>query len=78
MHGIQRETRRQDSDTAHTDICKVIVQYADGRTLTFISEAGRPQFSEDDMLQLANTLDAASSTAEWAEVGRPPGPQSED
>jgi hypothetical protein len=77
MHGIQRETRSQQGNTAHTDVCNVVVRYADGRILTFIPEAGRPNFSEDDMLQLAITLDAASSVAEWAEVGRPPGPQSE-
>lgn len=78
MHGIHREKRDTSSGTAHTDICNVVVRYADGRVLTFIPEAGRSTFSEDDMLQLAVTLDNASSVAEWSEVGRPPGPQSED
>jgi hypothetical protein len=78
MHGIQRETRQQDESTTSTDIHRVTVHYADGRTLYFIPEAGRDSFSEDDMLQLAHILDGASSVAEWSEVGRAPGAQSED
>jgi hypothetical protein len=50
-----------------------VVRYADGRTLNFIPESGRENFSEDDMLELKKILTRASSTAEWAEVGESSG-----
>jgi hypothetical protein len=47
----------------------VVVRYSDGRTLTFVPEAGRENFSEDDMRELVKVLERAYSAAEWAEAG---------
>ncbi len=67
MHGIIRERNyRGGSGTSHVDINHVMVCYSDGRTLTFVPEAGRENFSEDDMLELAKVFTRASSAAEWA------------
>ena len=69
MHGIIRQKNlRGESGTSYVDINRVLFRYADGRTLTFVPEAGRENFSEDDMLQLVQVLESASSTAEWSEV----------
>lgn len=70
MHGIMREKRNTSESTAHTDIDRIVFRYADGHTVTFLPEANRESFSEDDMLQLAIILDNASSAMEWSEVGR--------
>ena len=70
MHGIFRKRDlNESSQSSYEDINRVVVRYADGRTLNFIPEAGRENFSEDDMLELKKILTRASSTAEWAEVG---------
>lgn len=69
MHGIFRERDASDSSTSHIDINRVVVRYADGRTLNFLPEAGRRNFSEDDMLELKKVLTRASSTLEWADLG---------
>ena len=70
MHGIIRQKNRQEeSGTSHVDINRVVVRYADGRTMTFIPEAGRENFSEDDMHEFVKVLKRASSAAEWAELG---------
>jgi hypothetical protein len=70
MHGIYRKRNlNENSQSSYEDINRVVVRYADGRTLNFIPEAGRENFSEDDMLELKKILSRASSTAEWAEVG---------
>ncbi len=70
MHGIYRKRDLSaESNTSHVDINRVVVRYSDGRTLTFLPEAGRDNFSEDDMLELKKVLTRASSTAEWAEMG---------
>jgi len=74
MHGIYRKRDlNESSQSSHEDINRVVVRYADGRTLNFIPEAGRENFSEDDMLELKKILTRASSTAEWAEVGESSG-----
>ena len=74
MHGIYRKRDlNENSQTSYEDINRVVVRYADGRTLNFIPEAGRENFSEDDMLELKKILTRASSTAEWAEVGESSG-----
>ena len=74
MHGIYRKRDLNDSSqSSHEDINRVVVRYADGRTLNFIPEAGRENFSEDDMLELKKILTRASSTAEWAELGESSG-----
>jgi hypothetical protein len=71
MHGIIRvKNFEQDSgEASQVYVDRVVVRYSDGRTLTFVPEAGRKTFSEDDMLELAKVLARASSTAEWAEAG---------
>jgi hypothetical protein len=74
MHGIYRKRDlNESSQSSYEDINRVVVRYADGRTLNFIPEAGRENFSEDDMLELKKILTRASSTAEWAEVGESSG-----
>ncbi len=47
---------------------KVMVRYSDGRLLTFVPDARREAFSEDDMLELKKVLSKASSAAEWADI----------
>jgi hypothetical protein len=75
MHGIIRDKNfEQNSDqTNEANIARVVVRYSDGRTLNFIPEAGRENFSEDDMNELVKVLQRASSTAEWSEAGSTPG-----
>jgi hypothetical protein len=74
MHGIYRKRDlNESSQSSHEDINRVVVRYADGRTLNFIPEAGRENFSGDDMLELKKILTRASSTAEWAELGESSG-----
>lgn len=75
MHGIIRDKNfEQNSDqTNEANIARVVVRYSDGRTLTFLPEAGRENFSEDDMNELVKVLQRASSTAEWSEAGSTPG-----
>ena len=71
MHGIVRvkDFEQNSSQTDKHDIARVVVRYSDGRTLTFIAEAGRENFSEDDMMEFVKVLERSSSTAEWAEAG---------
>ena len=71
MHGIVRERSFEEnsSQTSFIDIRQVVVRYSDGRVLNFVPEAGRENFSEDDMLELVKVLTRASSVAEWAEAG---------
>lgn len=71
MHGIirVRDFDQNSSETSHVHIKHMVVRYSDGRTLTFVPEAGRENFSEDDMSEFVKVLTRASSTAEWAEVG---------
>ena len=49
-------------------ITRVVVRYSDGRVMSFVPDAGREAFSEDDMLELKKILARISSTAEWAEI----------
>jgi hypothetical protein len=71
MHGIvrQRSFEQGSSETSHVDINRVVVRYSNGRVVTFVPEAGREDFSEDDMAQLVKVFTRASSTAEWSEAG---------
>jgi len=74
MHGIYRKKALNESSrSSYEDINRVVIRYADGRTLNFIPEAGRENFSEDDMLELKKILTRASSAAEWAELGESSG-----
>ena len=68
MHGIQRSSEMKDPAGAQGGITKVMVRYSDGRLLTFVPDARREAFSEDDMLELKKVLTRASSAAEWAEM----------
>lgn len=71
MHGIVREQKfeQNSSQTSFIDIRQVAIRYSDGRVLYFVPEAGRENFSEDDMLELVKVLTRAFSAAEWAEAG---------
>ncbi len=70
MQGIIRQKNyREGSEISHIDLNRIVVRYTDGRTMTFVPEAGRENFSEDDMREFVKVLNRASSTAEWAEVG---------
>jgi len=70
MHGITRtRTAGEEIEPSYTNVSRVVVRYADGRTVSFVPEAGREDFSEDDMLELAKVFARASSTAEWSEAG---------
>jgi hypothetical protein len=53
---------------AGVGVTRIIVHYTDGRMMTFVPDAGREAFSEDDVLELKNILDRAASTAEWADL----------
>lgn len=76
MHGIirQQNFEQNSGETSYIDIDRVIVRYTDGRTLNFVPEAGRANYSEDDMHELVKVLQRASSIAEWAEAGEISGP----
>ena len=68
MHGIQRSSEMKNPAGAQGGITKVMVRYSDGRVLTFVPDARREAFSEDDMLELKKVLGKASSAAEWADI----------
>ena len=72
MHGIIRQRDIQDGNSSVFRLTQVVVRYGDGRTLTFVPEAGRENFSEDDLHALVEVLQTASSVAEWAEVSENP------
>lgn len=67
LHGIQRErTMKEPGKTG--GIQRVVIRYTDGRTVNVMPDAKRKTFSEDDAKELRKVFDAASSTAEWAEL----------
>lgn len=70
MHGIVRvqNFEKNSSKTSYIDLNRVVVRYKDGREVAFVPEAGRSNFSEDDMLELNKVLTRSSSTAEWADA----------
>ena len=68
MHGIERTRKMQGSVERQGGIRRIVVRYSDGRVLNFDADAGRENFSEDDILEFKKILDRASSTAEWAEM----------
>lgn len=72
MHGIIRQREIKDGNSSVYRLNEVVVRYGDGRTLTFVPEAGRKNFSEDDLHELVKVLQRASSVAEWAEVSANP------
>jgi len=68
VHGIERSREMKDPSGAQGGIVKIMVRYADGRVLTFVPDARREAFSEDDILELKKIIGRASSAAEWAEI----------
>ena len=72
MHGIIRQRDIQSNNSSILRLTEVKVRYGDGRDLTFVPEAGRDNFSEDDLHELVKVLQRASSVAEWAEVSANP------
>ncbi len=68
VHGIQRTREMQDPEGLQGGITKIMVRYSDGRILTFVPDARREAFSEDDLLEFKKVLSTASSTAEWADI----------
>jgi hypothetical protein len=69
MHGIVRKrTAGGEDEPSYMNVWRVVVRYVDGRTVTFVPEAGREDFSEDDMHELAKIFARASSVAEWSEL----------
>ena len=62
-----------DPSGSQGGVATIIVRYSDGRVLTFVPDAGRETFSEDDILELKKLLDGATSTAEWADNNTRPG-----
>lgn len=67
MHGIER-TRNWKNPDKGGGVKRITVRYSDGRILNFMPDAGREAFSEDDILELKNLFERASSAAEWSEV----------
>lgn len=51
---------------------RVIIRYADGRSLTVVPDARRKRFSGDDAKELRKILDKASTELEWADVSSRP------
>ena len=72
MHGIERTREMSDPSGSQGGVARIIVRYSDGRVLTFVPDAGRETFSEDDILELKKVLDRASSAAEWADMSLGP------
>lgn len=68
MHGINRERNMKDSANIHGAVERVVIRYADGRTINVVPDARRKRFSEDDARELRKLLDKASSDLEWADV----------
>ena len=57
-----------DPSGSQGGITRILVRYSDGRVLTFVPDARREAFSEDDILELKKLLDRATSTAEWGDI----------
>lgn len=72
MHGIIRQRDIKNQNSSVLRLQEIEVRYADGRTLTFVPEAGRQAFSEDDLHEFVKVLQKASGVAEWAEVSENP------
>jgi len=68
LHGIERSREMSDPPGSQGGITRILVRYSDGRVLTFVPDARREAFSEDDVLELKKLLDRATSTAEWGDI----------
>ena len=68
MHGIERTRKTDRPREGGVAVPRIFVRYSDGREMTFVPDAGRETFSEDDILELHNVLERAASRAEWADI----------
>ena len=68
MHGIERERQANAPMEGGVGVSRIVFRYSDGREMTFVPDAGRETFSEDDILELKNLLDRTSAHAEWSDV----------
>lgn len=68
MHGIQRTRKSSGPLEEGIGVSRIVFRFSDGREMVFVPDAGRPAFSEDDVLELRNLLDRTSSSTEWADI----------
>ncbi len=68
MHGIQRTRNAHGPADQGLGVTRIVFRYSDGRVMSFVPDAGRAAFSEDDILELRNVIARASSTAEWSDI----------
>ena len=68
MHGIERTRKSDRPMEGGVAVTSILVRYSDGREMTFVPDAGRDTFSEDDILEFHNVLERIASTAEWADI----------
>ncbi|MDQ3862430.1 MAG: hypothetical protein M3317_02815 [Actinomycetota bacterium] len=68
MHGIERSRRSSGPTEVEVGVARILVRYSDGREMTFVPDAGRETFSEDDILELKKVFGRISSATEWAEI----------
>ena len=68
MHGIERTRKSEGPVDVGIAVTRILVRYSDGRLMTFVPDAGRETFSEDDILELHNVLERTASAAEWANI----------
>ena len=68
MQGIVRDRKGNSPMEGGIGIQRIVVRYSDGREAIFVPDAGRPTFSEDDILELKNLLDRTSAHAEWSDI----------
>jgi hypothetical protein len=68
LHGIERTRKSSGPTEDGIGVTRILVRYSDGRVMTFVPDAGRDAFSEDDILELHNVLERIASAAEWADI----------
>jgi hypothetical protein len=68
LHGIERTRKTNGPVEDSVGVTSMVARYSDGRAMTFVPDAGRETFSEDDILELKKVLERMSSAAEWAEI----------
>jgi hypothetical protein len=68
MQGIERVRKENAPMEGGVGLTRIVFRYSDGREMIFVPDADRETFSEDDILELKNLLDRASSHAEWADM----------
>lgn len=57
---------------ARGGVRRIVIRYADGRTVNVVPDAKRRTFSEDDVKELRKVFAKASSAVEWADVSSRP------